>query len=50
MLKSLNKFFLQNNCLFRSGDTFAVVKKKCATGYYSLGHEIGHMFGCVHNK
>jgi parallel beta-helix repeat protein len=28
---------------------FCVVSLKCATGYYSLGHEIGHLFGARHN-
>ena len=27
-----------------------VVQKVCATGYYSFGHEIGHMFGAHHNR
>ena len=28
---------------------FAVVAHNCATGYYSFGHEIGHLFGARHN-
>ena len=28
---------------------FCVVSVKCATGYYSFGHEIGHLFGARHN-
>lgn len=28
---------------------FAVVKHSCATGYYSFGHEIGHLQGARHN-
>lgn len=28
---------------------FAVVKYSCATGYYSFGHEIGHLQGARHN-
>ena len=28
---------------------FCVVSYKCATGYYSFGHEIGHLFGARHN-
>ena len=34
----------------QSGNTLAVVKKSCAVGYYSFGHEIGHMYGCLHNR
>jgi hypothetical protein len=33
----------------RSGQTLGVVAYGCATGYYSTGHEIGHMYGCYHN-
>jgi hypothetical protein len=29
---------------------FAVVSWNCATGYYSFGHEIGHMMGCKHDR
>jgi hypothetical protein len=29
---------------------FAVVGQNCATGYYSFGHEIGHLQGARHNK
>ena len=25
------------------------ILKGCALGYYSFGHELGHMFGCAHN-
>ncbi len=32
------------------GMTIGVVARSCATGYYSTGHEIGHMYGCSHNK
>ena len=28
---------------------FAVVRQDCATGYYSFGHEIGHLQGAGHN-
>ena len=32
-----------------SEDTaFAVASETCATGYYSFGHEIGHLFGARH--
>jgi len=29
---------------------FAVVNRGCATGYYSYGHELGHLFGCAHDR
>lgn len=29
--------------------SFAVCKARCATGYYSFGHEIGHLLGARHN-
>jgi hypothetical protein len=29
---------------------FSVVSWDCATGYYSFGHEIGHMMGCNHDR
>ena len=32
------------------GHTLGVVGRDCATGYYSTGHEIAHMYGCYHNK
>ena len=28
---------------------FAVVKRDCATGYYSFGHEMGHIMGANHD-
>ena len=30
-------------------NAFAVVAQNCATGYYSFGHEIGHLQGARHN-
>ena len=33
-----------------SGQTFGVVQRSCATGYYSFAHEIAHMYGCYHNR
>ena len=33
-----------------NGQTLSVLSRDCATGYYSTGHEIGHMYGCLHNK
>ncbi len=32
-----------------SAQAFAVVHQNCATGYYSFGHEIGHLQGAHHN-
>ncbi len=32
-----------------SGNTVAVVKKSCAVGYFTFGHEIAHSFGCQHD-
>jgi parallel beta-helix repeat protein len=32
-----------------SEHAFCVVSQDCATGYYSFGHEIGHLFGARHN-
>jgi hypothetical protein len=32
-----------------SGQTLGVIANGCATGYYSTGHEMGHMYGCYHN-
>jgi len=29
---------------------FSVTKYSCATGYFTFGHEIGHNFGCNHDK
>jgi hypothetical protein len=31
------------------GYAFAVVKRTCATGYYSFGHELGHNMGARHD-
>ncbi len=31
------------------GGAYAVVGQNCATGYYSFGHEIGHLQGARHN-
>ena len=32
------------------GFTIGVVHTRCATGYYSFGHELAHMFGARHNR
>jgi Metallo-peptidase family M12B Reprolysin-like len=31
-------------------NAFSVISYKCATGYYSYGHEIGHNFGMRHDR
>jgi hypothetical protein len=36
--------------VFSSGQTLGVVQRSCATGYYSFGHEMAHMYGCYHNR
>ena len=33
-----------------SGNTLSVVKKSCALGYFSFGHEVAHNFGASHNS
>jgi hypothetical protein len=33
------------------GATFGVVAKECAKGpQFSFGHEVGHIYGCMHNR
>ncbi len=32
-----------------ASDSFVVVAQDCATGYYSFGHEIGHLMGARHD-
>lgn len=36
--------------ILETGQTLGVVKRSCATGYYSFAHEIGHMYGASHNR
>ena len=36
--------------VLRNGQTLGVVKRSCAVGYYSFGHEIAHMYGSNHNR
>ena len=34
-----------------NGDwSFSVVRKSCALGHYTFGHELGHNLGCHHNR
>ncbi|MBW8051605.1 MAG: T9SS type A sorting domain-containing protein [Cytophagales bacterium] len=35
--------------LANTSTAFCIVHYTCATGYYSFGHEIGHLHGCRHN-
>jgi len=35
---------------YANGHTFSVTEKSCALGYYTFGHELGHNFGCAHDK
>jgi len=35
---------------WRTGNTVTAQTKGCALGYYTLGHEIGHNFGCLHDR
>jgi len=32
-----------------ASNAFCTVHYDCATGYYSFGHELGHLYGCRHN-
>ncbi len=40
---------LASMILATADQAFAVVMQDCATGYYSFGHEIGHLQGARHN-
>mgnify|MGYP000089842319 CR=1 FL=1 len=31
-------------------NAFALVSRTCATGFYSFGHELGHLFGLAHDR
>jgi hypothetical protein len=35
---------------FRIGQTLGTVRKACALGYFSFGHEIAHGFGLAHDR
>ena len=37
------------NTIF-SGNTVGTVRKGCALGYYSFGHEVAHGFGLAHDR
>lgn len=34
----------------RPATAFAIIAVRCATGYYSFGHELGHLFGARHES
>ena len=36
--------------MFRTGNTLTAQTKGCALGYFTLGHELGHNFGCLHDR
>jgi len=40
---------LASKILATASTAFAVVYQDCATGYYSFGHELGHLQGARHN-
>jgi len=35
---------------WRTGNTVTAQMKSCALGYYTMGHELGHNFGCHHDR
>ena len=42
-------YVLNTNSTSFAGSAFNVVRRSCATGYYSFGHELGHNFGLDHD-
>ncbi|MGK7892835.1 MAG: M12 family metallo-peptidase [Xenococcus sp. (in: cyanobacteria)] len=40
---------IASSILAEADTGFAIVRRDCATGYYSFGHEIGHLQGARHN-
>lgn len=49
-LTSCGRGFLDCTRYSTDNCAYAVVKVSCATGYYSFGHEIGHIQGLDHNQ
>ena len=49
MIKDASACGLARDILADETTAFAVVHYECATGYYSFGHEIGHLQGARHN-
>jgi GEVED domain/Metallo-peptidase family M12 len=41
---------LANSIMASSSGAFCIVSRTCATGYYSYGHEIGHLQGARHDR
>lgn len=41
---------MADDILATADEAFAVVRRSCATGYYSFAHEIGHLQGARHNE
>jgi hypothetical protein len=41
---------LANAIMASSSGAFCIVSRTCATGYYSYGHEIGHLQGARHDR
>jgi len=35
---------------WRTGNTVTAQQKACALGYFTMGHELGHNFGCHHDR
>ena len=52
----VNSYSKSNSCginwfnSFNNGQTIGTVRKTCALGYFSFGHEIAHGFGLAHDR
>ncbi len=49
LIESVNNYCGVSYLNADSEHAFCVVSNECATGYYSFGHEIGHLYGARHN-